>query len=929
MEYNKTINLPKTKFKMKANLHQLEPRIQKKWDDMKLYELMMENTKDKPRFILHDGPPYANGHIHLGHALNKILKDIVVKFKTVQGYNTPYIPGWDCHGLPIEFQLLKDLGLTRHEIDQVKLRKKAAKYALKFVDIQRKEFKTLGLVGDWERPYLTLDPLYEVRILEVFKTLVEKGFIYRKKKPVYWCSVCETALAEAEVEYLDHSSPSVYVKFRVEDSSGKLPDGASILIWTTTPWTLPANVALAFHPKYEYSVVDTDKGVLVMAKGLLDSVIGKLGLKKNKEIKTVKGSELEGIKCRHPLVDRVSVGVCADYITLEDGTGVVHTAPGHGLEDYATGVKYNLPVLSPVDNKGNFTGEFKEFEGRNVFKSNTGIIQKLLDSGDLLFTVKITHSYPHCWRCKAPVIFRATYQWFMNINMNNLRQELLDKIKEVKWSPEAGENRISGMVESRPDWCLSRQRNWGVPIPVFYCRKCAAPLMTVESISAFQKIVEKEGTDSWFMKAPEEILGDIKCSKCGGSEFNRGNDILDVWFESGSSYESVVKHRRELNFPADLYLEGSDQHRGWFQASLINAVAADGVSPFRQVLTHGFIVDAQGKKMSKSIGNVISPQDIMKKFGADILRLWVSSVDYSEDIRISEEIIGHIVDSYRRFRNTFKFLLGNLHEFDKSKKVDYRDMPEIDRYILHELNSTISQVIKHYDNYEFHRVYRILHDFCAVKLSSFYFDCLKDRLYTFPKDSELRRSAQTVLREITTALSLLVSPVLSYTAEEVWELFTSRDSGKESIFLMGLPDTREEYRDDKLAAKWEKIIQLRGGVLRALELAREKGLLGNSLQAQVLLNVKDKELSSIINDSSINWNEVFIVSEVKACESEEAVRKCGINNLSEDVLTGIKKAPGEKCVRCWNYSVSVGGNSEHPELCERCVDSVKHYKDLL
>ncbi|MFH1238633.1 MAG: isoleucine--tRNA ligase, partial [bacterium] len=643
MDYSPTLNLPKTDFPMKANLSKKEPEIQEKWEDHKIYCLLRQTAKGKPKYMLHDGPPYANGRIHLGHALNKILKDIIVKYKTINGYDAPYVPGWDCHGLPIEYQLLKELNLDKNQVNQVEFRQKAAEFARHFIGVQKEEFKRLGVFGDWDNPYITMDPAYEAKIIEVFKKLVKNGYIYKGLKPVHWCADCETALAEAEVEYHDHTSPSVFVKFLVKESSFLeglgLQADIYILIWTTTPWTLLANVAVAFHPNYDYAVVKLDakhnNQLLVMAKELAAGIMKKAGIEKYEILKVFKGKELEGLKCRHPFLDRESVGILADFVTMEEGSGVVHIAPGHGEEDYFIGLKYKLPVIVPVDNKGKFTKEAGEFAGQYVFKANKNIIEKMRQDGSLLLSDDISHTYPYCWRCKNAIVFRATEQWFMSVDKNDLRQKMLKIIKEVKWVPPVGENRIAGMVEVRPDWCLSRQRYWGVPLPIFYCLKCHKPLMTEQSIDKVQQLFLKEGSDAWFIRSAEEILGsDTKCPACGSTKFRKETDILDVWFDSGVSHEAVLKERKELVYPADLYLEGSDQHRGWFQTSLIPAAALDGKAPFKTVLTHGFTVDGEGKKMSKSTGNVISPQQIIAKQGADILRLWVASEDYTEDIRI-------------------------------------------------------------------------------------------------------------------------------------------------------------------------------------------------------------------------------------------------------------------------------------------------------
>ncbi len=943
MEYNKTINLPSTQFQMKADLPKREPEIQKIWEKIRLYESIQEKNKNGPKYVLHDGPPYANGNIHMGHALNKILKDIIVKFKLMKGFNVPFVPGWDCHGLPIEYQLLKNLGLRKEEIDRVEFRMKARAYAEKFAGIQKEEFKRLGIFADWENPYLTMSYDYEAKIIEIFKRLVGEGYIYRGKKPVYWCANCETALAEAEVEYSNHTSHSVYVKFPVKklgkDKRIEFQLPTSVLIWTTTLWTLPANVALAFHPEYEYAWVKLSSSnlpikeeIIIVAKKLASSLLQKFGIENYDIWKVCQGKDLEGIVCSHPFIDRDSVGICADFVTLEEGTGIVHIAPGHGQEDYQIGLKYELPVLAPVDGKGKFTDEVPQFSGIDVFSSNKLIIEKLKNSSRLLHFEEIVHPYPHCWRCKKPIIFRATEQWFLDVDKSGLRQKMLEVIKRVKWIPKIGENRISAVVEVRPDWCLSRQRYWGVPIPIFYCKNCGEPLMSEESIEAVQQLVLKEGSDAWYIKKEEEILPKgTECPKCSKSKFIKEKDILDVWFDSGVSHEAVLRERENLSWPADLYLEGSDQHRGWFQTSLIPAVALEESAPYRSVLTHGFVVDGEGRKMSKSIGNVIAPQEIIEKYGAEILRLWVASEDYSEDMRISSEILGHLVDGYRRIRNTFRFLLGNLSDFNVSKKVKYQEMPEIDQWMLHRLQELISQVMDKYESFQLHRVYRDIHNFCTRELSSFYLDVLKDRLYTFGKDSLPRRSAQTVLYEIAISLIKLTTPILSHTAEEAWQMLPEIE--ERSVLLSNLPRVEKKYLSDRLAEKWEKILLLRKSVVKALEIARKENIIGGSLEAEVDLYTQEKELAIFLHNNERQWREIFIISEAKVFEEVPSMSfqvtkdKLEVTMNSEEIpelYLRVKRAPGRKCVRCWNWSLTVGENREHPQLCARCLEVVKN-----
>ncbi|HEO63899.1 MAG TPA: isoleucine--tRNA ligase, partial [Candidatus Omnitrophica bacterium] len=710
MDYKDTLNLPKTKFSMKANLPQREPQTQKFWDEMDIYSCIQKAAKGKPKYIVHDGPPYANGNIHIGHALNKTLKDIIIKYKILQGKDSPYVPGWDCHGLPVEHQLFKELGIEKHEISQVEFRKKAHKYAMKFVEIQKEEFKRLGVFGRWNRPYLTLDYQYEEAVIRLFALLVEKGYIYNGLKPVNWCYGCETALAEAEVEYQDKVSPSVYVKFKLKEQ-----DNSFILIWTTTPWTLIANAAVTVHPDLDYVVISNNGDNLILAKSLLDTVAKNCSLGDYTVVKTMKGSELEGKIYEHPFGLREGKVVLAEYVSREEGTGCVHTAPGHGQEDYLTGQKYGLETVMPVDETGAFKkGEAGEFSGMNVHKADEKIIERLKEKGSLIHSAAVTHSYPHCWRCKKPIIVRATKQWFMQIDKNSLRQRLLKLIKDdVRWVPAQGQERISSMVQNRPDWCLSRQRYWGVPIPVFECRSCKRPICDAKLINHFAGIVAKDGTNAWFEKDAKQLVPEgYKCPDCQSQDLKKGEDIIDVWFESGVSHHAVLKINNELSYPADLYLEGSDQHRGWFQSALITAVGADETIPFKTVLTHGFVVDGEGRKMSKSIGNVITPQEIIKDYGADILRLWVASCNYNEDIRISGQILTRLAEAYRKIRNTARFILGNLFDFDPEKdKVDYNKFLPIDKWAFLKLQELIKETDKYYESFQFHKVYRAAYDF--------------------------------------------------------------------------------------------------------------------------------------------------------------------------------------------------------------------------
>jgi len=937
MDYRETLNLPKTDFPMKANLAKKEPEILKFWNEIRLYEKIREKNKGRQKYILHDGPPYANGHVHIGTALNKILKDVVVKYKAMCGYDTPYIPGWDCHGLPVEFQLFKELGISRNEIDQLEFRKKAHDYALHFMNIQREEFKRLGLIGDWEHPYLTMEPAYEAKIIEVFWELVDRGYIYKGLKPVYWCPTCETALAEAEVEYKEKQSPSIFVRFPVIDSEKLFPGikgPVSFLIWTTTPWTLVANEAIALHPEYIYDFVGMNGEVLIVAKERWNRELhSKLGGGIDFEIvDSREGKSLAGIFCRHPFYpQKASRTILEDFVTLEEGTGCVHTAPGHGEEDYEAGKRNGLQIFSPVDSRGRYTQEAPDFlRGKSVLDISTNQeVVNFLKEKNLIHEIMpntanyiefITHSYPHCWRCSTPIVFRATEQWFLGMDRNNLRQRVLEEIKKVNWIPGIGQNRISSMIEVRPDWCISRQRYWGVPLPIFYCEKCGKVLMTRESVGAVKKLFEREGSDAWFKYEAKEILPeDIKC-ECGGTDFRKETDILDVWFDSGVSYEAVVRNTPELSFPSDLYLEGSDQHRGWFQHSMIPSVAILEKSPFKSVLTHGFVVDGEGRKMSKSLGNVINPEEVIQKYGVDILRLWVVSQDYTEDIRISDEILEHLVDAYRKIRNTIRFLLANLYDFKEKDSIPYSSLPEIDRFMLSRLQAIIEEITSLYENFEFHRVFRILYNYCVMDLSAFYLDVLKDRLYTFRADSKERRSAQTVLREILFVIVRSFAPILSFTAQEVWKYMGFQPR---SPLLADWVEPRKEYIDKNLESRWEKILEIRQAVYKELETIRREGIIGNSLEAKVEIYTYEDTAFEFL-DSYKDWASVFIVSQARCVKLER--KDYNLKNAEEVLIKGIGKikieaghAEGKKCSRCWNYSKTVASDRRYPELCDRCI----------
>lgn len=912
MDYKLTLNLPHTDFPMRANLPQREPEIMRFWDEIELYEQLKEQNRNKPKFILHDGPPYANGDIHLGHTLNKILKDIIIKYKTMSGYNAPYIPGWDTHGLPIEQQTIRFLGVDRHQIDILEFRHLCKEYALKYVGIQREQFKRLGVLGDWDNPYLTLNPSYEAIQIGIFGEMAKRGFIYKGLKPVYWCIDCETALAEAEVEYGEKESPSIYVLFRVKDSKRLFPYDSKtyVMIWTTTPWTLPGNTAISVHPDFVYVLAQIGDKKIIVAEELLSQVVT---LKKDKSVRIIgrwKGQQLEGIRCIHPFYDRDSLVIAGEHVTLEQGTGAVHTAPAHGIEDFEVCQKCGIPVISLVDGKGVFTCEAGPFAGELIWDANSKVIEELYNKHLLYYENKIVHQYPHCWRCKNPVIFRATEQWFASID--GFREKALEAIEKVQWIPAWGKERIRNMVAERGDWCISRQRVWGVPIPIFYCNNCEKPIINDETVSWLQKLFHVHGSDVWFERSVEALLPtDFCCPFCGGHSFRKETDTMDVWFDSGSSHAAVLKQRPELKWPADLYLEGSDQHRGWFNSSLCTSVATQGSAPYLAVLTHGFVVDEEGRKMSKSIGNVIDPQDLIKKFGADVLRLWVSSADYRSDVAVSQNIINQLTDTYRKIRNTFRFMLGNLYDFDPNKDaVAYEALTLLDRWILLKLHRLIQKITKAYDNYEFHVIYHAVSNFCIVDLSSFYLDVTKDTLYcAFPSSKE-RRSIQTVLYETTRTLAGLLAPILSFTTEEVWGNLTGAREQHQSVHLAPFPSVNESYLDPILEEKWEVIMNLRNEISKVLENARREKVIGPSTEAFISIYPKDKKMEMLLREIEEELSMLLIVSGCKIYSYEEEVPVDAVDLGT--VKIEVEKATGQKCIRCWLYHDSVGTFVEHP-----------------
>ena len=945
--YKNTVNLPKTQFEMRANAVKREPELQKFWAEQQIYEKLSQNNPGEI-FILHDGPPYANGSLHIGHALNKILKDIINKYQLLQGRKVRYVPGWDCHGLPIELKVLQNIKPEdRQKLTPLKLRYKARDFALKTVDEQREGFKRYGVWGEWDNPYLTLKPEYEAAQIGVFGQMVLKGYIYRGLKPVHWSPSSKTALAEAELEYPEdaqgrptHTSRSLYVAFPMTNLGTAVKEvlepfwpNLNVAIWTTTPWTIPANLAVAVNPDLTYAVVEVSSEsqntkYLIVAADLVERLSVTLGTNLNVKA-TVPGKALENSTYRHPLFDRESpVVIGGDYVTTDSGTGLVHTAPGHGQEDYLVGQRYGLPILSPVDADGNFTEEAGQFTGLNVLgEGNGAVVEALADVGVLLKEEAYVHKYPYDWRTKQPTIYRATEQWFASVE--GFREEALKAIASVKWIPAQGENRITAMVSERSDWCISRQRSWGVPIPVFYDEETGEPLLNEETIAHVQAIIAQKGSDAWWELSVEELLPESY--RQNGKSYRKGTDTMDVWFDSGSSWAGVLKERPELRYPADMYLEGSDQHRGWFQSSLLTSVATNGIAPYKSVLTHGFTLDEQGRKMSKSLGNVIDPAIVIEggknqkeepPYGADVLRLWVSSVDYSTDVPISKNILKQMGDVRGKIRNTARFLLGNLHDFDPAKDaVSYEELPELDRYMLHRMTEVFAEVKDAFDSFQFFRFFQTVQNFCVVDLSNFYLDSAKDRLYISATDSFRRRSCQTVLSVAVENLARAIAPVLCHTAEDIWQ-YLPYSTPYKSVFESGWVKLEDQWHKPDLATSWQKLRQIRTEVNKVLEQARAEKMIGSSLEAKVLLYVPDSEqrqrLHKLNSDNGNGVDELrylFLSSQVELLDSPDALRDIQYNSQGE----GVVKAEGEKCDRCWNYSVQVGQIGEHPLLCERCV----------
>jgi isoleucyl-tRNA synthetase len=926
--YKDTLNLPSTDFPMKGNLAEREPIQVEKWDREKIYEKMTGQRPQSNAFIFHDGPPYANGHLHLGTILNKILKDMVVKYKNMMGMRCEFVPGWDCHGLPIELEVEKKLGPKKRTMNPADVRKECRGHAAKFVDIQREEFKRMGVLARWNKPYVTMSNDYEASIAREFGKVVAKGSLYKGQRPIYWCASCRTALAEAEVEYGDHTSPSIYVKFKLEDDADlrkrmKLGDeGIFVVIWTTTPWTIPANLAIALNPKLPYVAAKVGSEIWIMAEGLLDSVMEAVKRSYSTVVGKFSAKELELKRCRHPMIERDSLIILGEHVTLDAGTGAVHTAPGHGHEDFDIGQKYELDVLAPVDDAGRFTKEcaIDWLVGQHVEDSNAKIVDKLREIGALIETHAITHSYPHCWRCKKPIIFRVTDQWFISMEKNDLRKKALAAIEEVNWVPPWGRQRISGMVATRPDWCVSRQRLWGVPIIALVCESCGKSHTTKELVDEAVSIFDKESSDAWYVRPAADFKPDgFKCPYCGeGERFGKEPDILDVWFDSGVSYAAVLEEEEGIKAKADLYLEGSDQHRGWFHTALLTSIGTRDRAPYKTVLTHGFVVDGEGRKYSKSAKNYVPPEQLINQHGAEILRIWVAAEDYRDDIRFSNEILTRCVEAYRKIRNTARYMLGNLNDFDPNRDmVPMPKMEEIDRFALSMLGRLTNRILHAYENYEFHVIFHSLNRFCTVEMSSFYLDILKDRLYAEKKDGVPRRSAQTALWRIIDSMTRLMAPVFSFMADEIWDIMPHAAGEQPSVFLSNMPPEAEV--DEALVARWERLMQVRQTALKALELARAEKFIGNALEARLVVECDD-ELKNFLVGFGDGLADLFIVSGVEygragtqhACESED------VKGLKISVL----KADGSKCERCWKYSTTVGGQKGHETICRRCTGVV-------
>lgn len=948
MDYSKTLHLPETEFPMRGNLPKKEPGFVEFWQQNHLYEKRIEKRKKEgaPTFVLHDGPPYANGKIHIGHALNKTLKDIIVRYHHMAGNEAIYVPGWDTHGLPIEYAVLKDSGEDRANMTPLELRKKCLAYAKKWIEIQKEDFIRMGVVGDFAHRYVTFDPHLEAKELEVFGEMANKGYIYKGKKAVYWCTHCETALAEAEIEYKDRKSPSIYVKYPMIDVHGLQPEGVDpskvfAVIWTTTPWTIPASCYISVNPKFTYVWVHNKAAdeYYLMNKELAPASLSDCKVEDYEFVgREMLGSELDLSTFEHPLAhfapetygDRTIYVLEGNHVTLDAGTGCVHTAPGHGVDDfevyktYENAGKLHQPIVCPVDEKGHMTAEAGEFlVGKTIWEAEGPVISTLAHEGRLLGKKSLHHQYAHCWRCKQPVIYRATDQWFASIN--DFRDKALKAVDDTRFIPSWGHDRLYNMIRDRQDWCISRQRSWGVPIPAFYCDDCGKWIITPETMKKVEEIVEKEGTDAWWAHSAEELLPEgFKCLHCGGTHFHKEKDIMDVWFDSGSTWNGVLRYPHEeswkdMAYPCDLYLEGSDQHRGWFHSSLLTSVAVNGHAPYKAVLTHGFTMDGEGRKMSKSVGNVVAPQDVINKYGADVMRLWISSVDYQGDVRLSDKIVKSMSDVYRKIRNTFRYLLGNLSDFDpKTDSVAYADMEELDRWALLRMEQVKETVLKAYDDYEFHVMYHAVHNFCTVDLSAIYLDILKDRLYTEKADSKLRRSAQTAMYEILTTLVRLVAPVLCFTSEEVWQALPNKEEREWSVHMSDMPKVNEAYLDKALDEKWKKRLAVRSVAMKALEEARQAKVIGHPLDAEVTVYA-DGEAYDIVKAMEKELADFLLVSQTHIVSGTAAAPENAASNEEGTVKASVAVCTLAKCERCWKRSADVDADPKHPGVCARCA----------
>jgi isoleucyl-tRNA synthetase len=927
LDLKSTLNLPRTEFPMKAKLPEREPEQLAAWEEMRLYDRIVDSRARAPLFVLHDGPPYPTGEIHIGTGLNKIVKDMIVKSKTMAGFRSPYIPGWDCHGLPIETKVEKELGGKTTKVSPAEFRRRCREYAARYVEAHKRDFRRLGIFGQWDKPYLTMDPSMEACTAGAFIDFLEKGYVYRGLKPVYWCIYDRTALAEAEVEYEDHTSPSIWVKFPLlpieKLQKLGLTGEVSALIWTTTPWTLPANRALAFHPEFEYVIADTSTGKLLLAKERVDALASELNLEVRGVAGGWKGREFEGATFRHPFLDLTVPGVLAEYVTLDQGSGIVHTAPGHGAEDFYTGQKYGLEAYAPQDDDGRFVEGLPEYKGKTVFEANPVLVDLLKQRGMLVGERKLAHSYPHCWRCHNPVIFRATEQWFIELDHDNLRKNALDEIAKVKWKPEWGEARIHDMVAERPDWCISRQRFWGVPLIVFYCESCGEQLKDFQALRHVLPFFEREGADAWFTHSAEELLPPATPCSCGASKWRKDDDVLDVWFDSGSTNlavltNSVLSEPDGSWRPADLYLEGPDQYRGWFHSSLLVAVGIKGRAPYRQVVSHGWTLDDKGMPMSKSLGNAGDPMEICAKWGADVFRVWVASQDFTADVRVYEAMMKQLAEAYRKIRNTFRFALSNLFDFDPARDwVPDSELWEMDAWMLRRTGALIRQCREWCEKFDFHRVYHALQDFCTVDLSAFYFDVLKDRLYTFAPKNPGRRSAQTAVYRMASALIRLIAPTLAFTSEEVWKYLPRASGDAESVHMALFPDAKgfESALDEKRAQNWERLLSVREEVLKALEPLRAAKTISANLEARVTLSASGT-LAALLRQYAAHLPAMFIVSQVELTSGNgDGGPAAGVEGLEVHAA----RAHGKKCERCWNYSTHVGESLQYPTLCERCL----------